>query len=394
MVKLVALVLEQPVPSPRQFRPDLPRALCAVVQRCLEKQPGERFKSYDELRQALAPFRSEAPAPAPLGLRFAAGIVDSMLLGAVGTIIGLTFGFGFSSFLDVASQFSPRFFRAIATGFCAMLGYYTVLEGLWGATAGKALCRLRVARPNRNPPGLAKSFARACIYLLLPALPYWIAFGFNPYRFMAQSDHVAANAINLIYYALLASLFITARRHNGFAALQDLLTGTRVIRKPAYQARPVLSAPEVTPTFTPSQPTLGPYHVLETLDNNSGWRMAAGLRHPPPAPNLAPQSSRRNPTRPTLASQPGTRRPPALDHRPAFARGELGRLRSRYRKLAGESRRAGSSLERSPLLAHGPGGGTGSRPEGRHHAGHAGSGPGVDHLRWPREVARLSLLQG
>ena len=276
MVKLVAQVLEQPVPSPRKFRPDLPRALCSVVQRCLEKQPGERFKTYDELRQALAPFRSEAPTPAPLGLRFLAGVVDSVLLGAVGTVIGLTFGVGFSSFLDVASQFSPRFFRAIATGFFAMLAYFTVLEGIWGATAGKALCRLRVTGPNRNPPGLAKAFFRACIYLLLPALPYWIAFGFNPYRFMAQSDHVAANAINLIYYALLASLFATARRHNGLAALQDLLTRTRVIRKPAYQARPVLSAPEVKPTFTPSQPTLGPYHILETLDKSADGEWLLG----------------------------------------------------------------------------------------------------------------------
>jgi hypothetical protein len=300
MLKLVAQVLEQPVPSPRQFRPELPRALATVVQRCLEKQPTERFKSYDELRQALAPFRSEAPTPAPLGLRFAAGVVDSVLLGAVGTIIGLTFGFGFSSFLEVASQFSPRFFRAIATGFGAMLAYYTVLEGIWGVTAGKALCRLRVARPNRNPPGLAKAFIRACIYLLLPVLPYWIAFGFDPYRFIAQSDHVAAGAINLIYYALLASLFLTARRRNGLAAVQDLWTGTRVIRKPAYQARPVLSAPEVKPNFTPSQPTLGPYHVLETLEMNAegDWLLGYDTRllrriwlHkvPPRTPPVPPQ---------------------------------------------------------------------------------------------------------
>lgn len=276
MVKLVAQVLEQPVPSPRKFRPDLPRALAAVVQRCLEKHPTERFKSYNELSQALAPFRSEAPMPAPLGLRFAAGVVDSILLGAVGTVIGLTFGFGFSSFLDIASQFSPRFLRAMAAGFFVMLAYYTVLEGLWGASAGKALCRLRVARPNRNPPGLAKSLARASIYLLLPPLPYWIATGFNPYRFMTQHDPVVTNAMSLFYYLLMASLFITARRRNGFAALQDLLTGTRVIRKPAFQARPVLSVPEVKPAFTPSQPTLGPYHVLETLDKKADGEWLLG----------------------------------------------------------------------------------------------------------------------
>ena len=75
-VQLLATVLEQPAPSPRQFRPELPRGLARIVQRCLEKQPGERFKTYDELARALAPFGSAAPTPATLGLRFLAGALD------------------------------------------------------------------------------------------------------------------------------------------------------------------------------------------------------------------------------------------------------------------------------------------------------------------------------
>ena len=54
-----------------------------MVLRCLEKQPGERFKSYADLAQALAPYSSTAPTPATLGLRFLAGVVDMTLLGGL-----------------------------------------------------------------------------------------------------------------------------------------------------------------------------------------------------------------------------------------------------------------------------------------------------------------------
>ena len=75
-VQLLATVLEQHAPSPRKFRADIPRGLASVVLRCLAKQPGERFKNYAELAQALTPYSSAAPTPATLGLRFVAGVVD------------------------------------------------------------------------------------------------------------------------------------------------------------------------------------------------------------------------------------------------------------------------------------------------------------------------------
>ena len=199
------------------------------------------------------------------------------MLGAVGTSIGLATGLiGFASFLDVASQFSPRFFQAIATAFAVMLAFYTVLEGIWGASAGKALCRLRVQGPQRNPPGLARAFARAALFLLLPPLPYWIVFGFNPYRYMAQSGHLAAQGISLLYYVMLALLFCTARRRNGLAAVHDLLTGTRVVRKPVFEARPVLQVSDSAPPATDDTRKVGPYHILETLELNGDGEWLLG----------------------------------------------------------------------------------------------------------------------
>ena len=51
--------------------------------------------------------------------------------------------------------------------FSAILLYYAVFEGLWGASAGKALCRLRVVRPDKNPPGFLRALLRALIYVVL-----------------------------------------------------------------------------------------------------------------------------------------------------------------------------------------------------------------------------------
>ena len=51
---------------------------------------GERFKSYADLAQALAPYSSTAPTPATLGLRFLAGAVDMALVWVIAVLSNLT----------------------------------------------------------------------------------------------------------------------------------------------------------------------------------------------------------------------------------------------------------------------------------------------------------------
>jgi hypothetical protein len=299
-VRLLANVLETPAPSPGKFRPDLPPALADVVGRCLQKTPGDRFKHYDELRQALAPFGSDAPVPAPLGLRFVAGAVDTGLVSAFGAMVGLATGrFGFSSFNEIGQHASTAFLPQILLSFSVTLIFYALCEGLWGASPGKALCRLRVTGPNRHRPGVARALGRALIFLVLPALPFWIMTGFDVQLMLARSSQWFGMAIGLLHYALIASLFSTARRHNGFAAIQDLLTGTRVIRKPAFQTRPAMSAAESAPPETENRPKIGPYHIIETLEKSAEGEWLLGydtrlLRKawirtvPPGTPPIAP----------------------------------------------------------------------------------------------------------
>ena len=162
-VQLMAQVLEQPAPSPRTFQPSIPHDLERVVLRCLEKQPAQRYKNYQELRQALAPFSSEAPTAAPLGLRFLAGALDLLLLGAVVMAISVLWLGEYQPFPGAVLAPGPGLWAMMFAGSALVLLYYAVLEGVWGASLGKAICRLRVgARTETAGPWRALLRAVIC----------------------------------------------------------------------------------------------------------------------------------------------------------------------------------------------------------------------------------------
>jgi serine/threonine protein kinase len=56
VTEVTAAILERETPSLRSARPDVPEELEIVIQRCLAKQPGQRFQNVSELAIALAPF--------------------------------------------------------------------------------------------------------------------------------------------------------------------------------------------------------------------------------------------------------------------------------------------------------------------------------------------------
>jgi hypothetical protein len=279
MVQLLATVLEQRAPSPSKFRPEIPQGLAKTVLRCLEKQPGEQFKTYADLALTLAPYSSTAPTPATLGLRFLAGVVDGTLLGGLAMLINLSAFGGPMAFWDQAMQNSPKVLVCLTGWVCVVTLYYAVFEGLWGAAAGKALCRLRVVGPDRNPPGFARALLRGLVYIVPPFAPSWLVFGTNPKAYMSSSL-LTQMLLGSSMYGIMALLFVTARRRNGFAAVQDLLTRTRVVSRAAGNSRPVPAASEAPPPATESAITIGPYHVLQALTESVGekWFLAYDLK--------------------------------------------------------------------------------------------------------------------
>lgn len=298
-VQVIANVLEQTPPSPAQFRAAIPDGLARVILRCLEKQPGERFASYDELRQALVPYSSLEPPPAPLALRFVAGAMDMLALGTVGLIMSLVvWGEVFPFMAASPGQMGPMLGFAGGSFAIAML-YYAITEGLWGASLGKALCRLRVVAPSRNPPGIPRAMIRAVLFHGMPALPFWVWMGFDPARAFLSSGSLGSTMLGFTHYVLLALLFASARRANGWAAVHDLVTRTRVIRQAEYASRPVSQASAEAAPKEASRAAVGPYAVLETIESSPGGEWLLGfdtrlLRRvwihvvPPGTPPLAP----------------------------------------------------------------------------------------------------------
>jgi serine/threonine protein kinase len=279
IAQLTANVLEKPAPSPRDSRKEIPKGLVGVIQRCLAKQPADRFRSYDDLRRALTPYGSAAPTPATLSLRFLAGLLDMLVLNVVNQLIWIPLLGNPMDFLNLMYERSPRAWICILGCLSAAVLYYALFEGLWGAAAGKALCRLRVVKPDKNPPGFFRASLRALIYVVLPALPAWVAYAGDPKAFL-QGSVVIQQLIGFSFYLVLALLFCTVRRRNGFAAVQDLVTKTRVISRAALEMRPALSASDAPPPAVNAKPAIGPYHVLETLETNAEgqWLLAYDLR--------------------------------------------------------------------------------------------------------------------
>src|SRR5262252_652586 len=108
LVQMLATVLEQGAPSPRQFRPEIPQGLARVVLRCLEKLPGERFRAYADLSRSLAPYSSAAPTPATFGLRFVAGVLDMAVLYALSFAINVSVFGSPMAFLQQSMEVSPK----------------------------------------------------------------------------------------------------------------------------------------------------------------------------------------------------------------------------------------------------------------------------------------------
>src|ERR1051326_2090620 len=86
--------------------------------------------------------------------------------------------------------------------------------------------------------------------------------------------------LGLSMYGAMALLFVTARRRNGFAAAQDLLTRTRVVSRAAVNSRTMLPASEAPSPAVESAITIGPYHVLQALAESAEekWFLAYDLK--------------------------------------------------------------------------------------------------------------------
>jgi uncharacterized RDD family membrane protein YckC len=268
LIRLMVAVLEQPAPTPARLRPGIPPKLAQVITRCLAKSKYDRYATYSELRTALEPFNSVVPVPARLVPRLAAGLIDCFLLSACSLL-------PFQARTVSAQELDPRLWVQLLWYSCSViigLAYFVIPEFLWGASLGKAICRLRVVGLDHQSPTLVRSLGRALIFLLVPV---GLAMAMFP-RIIEHGQWWKFVIVNLFPF-LPFILFMTARRKNGMAALQDLATGTKVVMKPERQSRARTQHQSESIVGNRDETRrIGPYLVIKTLEQRVGEEILLG----------------------------------------------------------------------------------------------------------------------
>lgn len=275
LVKLITEVLDKIPPSPQHHRPEIPKGLTRVIMRCLAKDRARRFRDYAALRDALLPFSSAAATPATVGLRFVAGAIDEAI--AFGPSWVFMMFFAIDPLQNFLQTRTPSTFALWIIFYAWYLFYYAVLEGLRGAGIGKTICRLRVVGPDRQAPGILRALTRAFIFTGTYVIPSLLTIFFvsaSDFRDrMARGDMSIADWMWLPLWLL---LFVTMRRTNGYAAVHDLVTNTRVVTRAAAVEREKLFAQPEPVVAAGLMPKCGVYSVLGTLADWGGEKLLLG----------------------------------------------------------------------------------------------------------------------
>jgi eukaryotic-like serine/threonine-protein kinase len=268
---MVTKVTTDPVVSPRVLRPEITARLAAVVVRCLAKNAAERPASYAELADALRPFAPHQESPASPRARVLAGVVDGLVLSGLFTI-----GAAAVAAMAGTGLASRRW------NFLLNAAYFFILEGGWGTSLGKRLFGLSVVSAAGGPASWWQ-IARRTAVSYLPNLIIASFVSSSIIVVAGNPGNGGALTIDREGIALIAAavLFVTMRRRNGWAAVHDLLSGTRVVRQPAMTARQFGTAaapPRVSVTATAAaHQRIGPFVLVSEAGDTDEGRLLIGF---------------------------------------------------------------------------------------------------------------------
>jgi hypothetical protein len=266
LATMARIVADDP-PSMRALQRHLPAALDKAVLRGLERDRKRRWRTLADFRKALLPFLPTEPSLAGTGIRFLAWMVDSFVYGL--------------------ATVPPQLIKAhmnliLAVDVLAYLAYFSLLEGIWGTTAGKRIFRLRVCNAgNGQPPTLWRALVRCAILGSLYNLgnaALFVASWFSLKEDSALGVSIAAGATFLGWVLIVGPM----RKRNGYRGLHELLSGTRTVlprlphflmRRPLrrqVRARWILTQPDGMPG------RVGPFAISGALRWEAAARVLLG----------------------------------------------------------------------------------------------------------------------
>jgi uncharacterized RDD family membrane protein YckC len=284
-LEAIAAALEGRIPSIRELRPEVPPALAAVLTRALDPDRENRLKDHAAFRQALIPWSSQAPTPAPLGVRFLAGLTDVALLG-----LGFSVARGFRvAAQQTSTSLTPDSTDALIAILLLCLCF--LLECLSGGSPGKWLLGLRLATAGGGKVPAAKVLLRAAVFagILTGAFLLWVSFGRGFLSLTVDYEEsvtyewssieggrgplliipfILLHLLSAPLYLYLA-LFQRISRHPEHAARHDRLSGIRVVLRSLHPMRQTVpEALEGLPLdWTSFSEIWGPIQVGPALEN-------------------------------------------------------------------------------------------------------------------------------
>lgn len=292
--------------SPRDLRPKIPAGLAQVILRTLAKPADQRPSSYAELGQALELFGSRAPVLATLSRRALAGFVDATILAAATASVSWII----LSLNPEANQREHLLALTRVLGLSLILGYYSILEGKFGRTLGKALCHLRLVSSDGSPARIASTTRRAAVFVAIgyfmtwcPILPLLNTDGEQT----SQAWRGWLNETMLVPDVILLLLLCWDPRRNRRLSMHERLSRSRVVQDPVVRAGPAPRPDDEPIQRSAPLAWIGPYTVPEPLHRTpqDGWVIGFDPRllrkvwiHLQPAGAPAIELSRRNIDRP------------------------------------------------------------------------------------------------
>ena len=264
LLTLVSHIATESPTSPREVRPEIPRALAAVVLQCLAKSPADRPPSYRVLASMLEPLGSIVKTPPPLGIRPAAYAFDTFfaILMPMNVLLGTVIFLARPS-----SVFGAK--PVMAT--LLAVSYFAITEGVWGASLGKALCGLRVVTESGAPARFARTLLRALVFFLPP----WLASGLVlSIAGLVYSMQGSSALLTIVVQIVVGSLmFVTARRSNGFAGIHEWATRTRTVLKSAVRVHGLVQSAH-GPVEVPVRPR---WLTVRIVDTSTSQAIGAAL---------------------------------------------------------------------------------------------------------------------
>lgn len=256
---VLAKAISEDAPPIREKRPDVSAGLDAVVMKGLERDRERRWQSLDDLRDALVSLLPSRQHPARPRVLIGAYVLDRIALGFLTVPAEIIRQWATATNEGRIDIFELRWLSGLL-----LVLYFTVGEGLFGATPGKWLLGLRVSRLGQTgPPGLWRAFVRTAVFHILLMSVFII-----PEKLVEWLGPTAGGLLGgILFLTASGTLLAQLRKKWGYRGLHDLASGCHVTQRPLPARKLRLTIKRPTPLETLLPPadalpaTLGVYAV-------------------------------------------------------------------------------------------------------------------------------------